>query len=99
MSTIHDHDSWPCADRNNVDQLLTLDEVASRMGVPFRMVRRLTSDRRIAFVKVGKYVRIPASAVEEFVAAGYMPALCTPQHRGGRGQAYDVRPEAAVVSP
>ena len=82
MCTIHDHDSWPCADRINVDQLLTLDEVASRMGVPFRMVRRLTSDRRIAFVKVGKYVRIPASAVEEFIAAGYIPAIAQVSSHG-----------------
>jgi excisionase family DNA binding protein len=99
MSTIHDHSSRPCADRLNGVQLLTMHEAASRMGVGLRMVRRLTSERRLAFVKVGKYVRIPSSAVEGFIKAGYMPALCTPQHRGGRGQAYDVRPEAAVVSP
>jgi excisionase family DNA binding protein len=82
MSTIHDHDSWPCADRINVDQLLTMAEAAARMGVPLRMIRRLTTERRLAFVKVGRYVRIPMSAVEEFIAAGFRPATARVSSHG-----------------
>ena len=82
MSTIRNPHSWPCADRLNGDQLLTMDEAASRIGVTFRMVRRLTSGRRLAFAKIGEHVRIPASAVEECIAAGYMPATARVSSHG-----------------
>ncbi len=53
-----------------VDELLTPDEVAERLRTSPRFVRRLIAERRIAFTKVGKFVRIAAVDVEAFVAAG-----------------------------
>ena len=53
-----------------VDELLTLDEVATRLRTSPRFVRRLIAERRIAFTKVGKFVRIASSDVEAFLAAG-----------------------------
>jgi excisionase family DNA binding protein len=53
-----------------VDNLLTPDEVAQRLRTSPRFVRRLVAERRIAFTKVGKFVRIAAGDVEAFVAAG-----------------------------
>jgi excisionase family DNA binding protein len=53
-----------------VDELLTADEVAQRLRTSPRFVRRLIAERRIAFTKVGKFVRIAAGDVEAFVAAG-----------------------------
>jgi excisionase family DNA binding protein len=37
--------------------LVTLADAARWLDVPERMVRRLVQERRIAFVKVGRYVR------------------------------------------
>ncbi|CAM5444909.1 hypothetical protein SVIOM342S_06044 [Streptomyces violaceorubidus] len=41
-----------------VDRLLTVDQVAERLGTGLRF-RRLIEERRITFVKVGRHVRIP----------------------------------------
>jgi excisionase family DNA binding protein len=41
-----------------LDRLLTVDEAAERLGTSTRFVRRLIFERRIAFVKVGRHVRI-----------------------------------------
>ncbi|MEU1503917.1 excisionase family DNA-binding protein [Kitasatospora sp. NPDC005748] len=54
------------------DRLLTAAQVAERLGTwetsGERFPRRLIAERRIAFVKVGHLVRIPASAVDAFIA-------------------------------
>lgn len=54
-----------------VEQLLTLEETARLIGTyecsGVRFPRRLISERRIRYVRVGKYVRIPASAVTEYI--------------------------------
>ncbi|MER5723781.1 helix-turn-helix domain-containing protein [Streptomyces sp. NPDC002418] len=51
------------------DQLLTVNQVAERLGTGLRFPRRLIEERRITFVKVGRHVRIPESAVEEYISA------------------------------
>lgn len=50
--------------------LLTIDQAAERLGTSQRFIRRLVAERRIAYTKVGKFVRIAASDLEEFIAAG-----------------------------
>ncbi|MFF3352982.1 excisionase family DNA-binding protein [Streptomyces sp. NPDC002917] len=51
------------------DRLMSVPEVAEYFGTTERFPRRLIAERRIAFVKVGRHVRIPESALESFVAA------------------------------
>ncbi|WP_406126779.1 excisionase family DNA-binding protein [Streptomyces canus] len=55
------------------DRLLNVAEVAVRLGTwkesGERFPRRLIEERRIAFVKVGRYVRIKESVVEAFIEA------------------------------
>ncbi|WP_017614645.1 helix-turn-helix domain-containing protein [Nocardiopsis salina] len=51
-------------------RLLTVDQVASLLNTSVRYPRRLIEERRITFVKVGRHVRIPESALEEFIHAG-----------------------------
>jgi excisionase family DNA binding protein len=55
------------------DQLLTVEQVAKQLGTwdtsGERFPRRLIAERRIAFVKVGRHVRIPESAVTAYIAA------------------------------
>ncbi len=53
-----------------MERLLTIEEAGQALGTSARFPRRLVAERRIRFVKIGKHVRIPVSAVEEFVAAG-----------------------------
>jgi excisionase family DNA binding protein len=51
------------------DRLLTVDQVAELLGTTVRFPRRLIEERRITFVKVGRHVRIPLSALTAFVEA------------------------------
>ena len=57
-----------------MDRLLTLAEAAERLGTSVRFIRRLIAERRIAFVKVGRHVRIDPADLEAFVAAGRVEA-------------------------
>lgn len=52
-----------------VDRLLTVQEVAERLGTSVRFPRRLIEERRIAFVKVGRHVRISERTVKAFIDA------------------------------
>jgi excisionase family DNA binding protein len=53
-----------------VTKLLTVLEAAAALNVKERFVRRLVAERRIVVVHVGRHVRIPESAVAEFIQAG-----------------------------
>ena len=50
--------------------LLTVDQAAERLGTSPRFIRRLVAERRIAFAKLGKHVRIDSADLDAFVAAG-----------------------------
>jgi excisionase family DNA binding protein len=56
------------------DKLLTVEQAADRLGTSVRFVRRLIAERRIAYVKVGRHVRIAEADLADFVAAGRMEA-------------------------
>jgi excisionase family DNA binding protein len=53
-----------------LDTLLTVDQAAERLGTSVRFVRRLIAERRIAYVKLGRHVRIAAEDLEAFIVAG-----------------------------
>jgi excisionase family DNA binding protein len=55
---------------HGADRLLTKLEAAELLNVRPRFIERCIAQRRIRFVRVGRFVRVPWSAVEEFVAAG-----------------------------
>jgi excisionase family DNA binding protein len=57
-----------------LDRLLTVDEAAERLGTSTRFVRRLVFERRIAFVKVDRHVRITTADLDAFIAAGRIDA-------------------------
>jgi excisionase family DNA binding protein len=54
--------------------LLTVPEVADRLGTSQRFVRRLIHEKRIPYTKLGKHVRIVDVDVEAFIAAGRIEA-------------------------
>lgn len=57
--------------------LLTVDQAAERLGTSSRFVRRLIAERRIAFTKLGKHVRIDSGDLDAFVTAGRVPPTTT----------------------
>jgi excisionase family DNA binding protein len=69
------------AANTRIDRLLTVGQVAELLGTTERFPRRLIAERRITFVRVGRHVRIPESAVREFIAAGLVEPLTRPRTR------------------
>lgn len=57
-----------------MDQLLSVDQAAELLGTTVRFPRRLVAEHRITVVHVGRHVRIPRSALEEFIRAGTVEA-------------------------
>ena len=50
--------------------LLTVAQAGEYLGTGERFVRRLITERRIGYVKVGKYVRLERATLDAFVDAG-----------------------------
>lgn len=63
------------------DQLLTVAQAAEILNTSERFPRRLIAERRIRFIHVGRHVRIPESALREFIAAGLVPPAGTKRNR------------------
>jgi excisionase family DNA binding protein len=53
-----------------MERLLTVDEAAERLGTSARFIRRLIAERRIAYTKLGRHVRIATRDLDAFVATG-----------------------------
>jgi excisionase family DNA binding protein len=53
-----------------LDTLLSVEQAAECLGTTERFVRRLVFERRIAYVKLGRHVRIAAEDLEAFIVAG-----------------------------
>ncbi len=63
-----------------LDTLLSVEQAAERLGTSVRFVRRLVFERRIAYVKLGRHVRIASRDLDAFIAArrvdvGELPAV------------------------
>jgi excisionase family DNA binding protein len=61
-----------------MDQLLSPQDVADRLGTSLRFVRRLVLERRIPYTKLGRHVRIAESDLDAFIAAGRVEAGTLP---------------------
>ncbi len=61
----------------STDRLLTVEAAAERMSTKVRFIRRMIAERRIGFVRVGRHIRIPESALGEFIAAGLVEPVTT----------------------
>ena len=68
------------------ERLLTLEEAAKILNTKPRFTRRLVAERRIRFTHVGRHVRIPESAVREFIEAGMVEPVSV-QWRAGKAVA------------
>ena len=66
----------------SLDWLLTCEQAAELLGTASRFPRRLIAERRIRFVRVGRHVRIPESALREFIEAGTVQPVTRLPRRG-----------------
>ena len=55
------------------DHLLTIGQAGEYLGTGERFIRRLVAQRRIPYIKLGKYVRLQRSALDAFIEAGRVP--------------------------
>ena len=53
-----------------MERLLTVDEAAERLGTSTRFIRRLIAERRIAYTKLDRHVRIAGRDLDAYVASG-----------------------------
>jgi len=63
------------------ERLLTVGEAAEILRTTERFPRRLIAERRIGFTRIGRHVRIPESALREFIQAGQVEPLPTTNRR------------------
>jgi excisionase family DNA binding protein len=66
-----------------LDTLLSIEQAAERLGTSVRFVRRLVFERRIAYVKLGRHVRITARDLDAFIRAGRVEVGQIPTLRRG----------------
>lgn len=69
---------------NEPDRLLTVADAAERLGTGERFIRRLIHERRIRYVKIGKYVRIAESALRAYVDERTIEPVRSTRSRHGR---------------
>lgn len=53
-----------------VDELLTPGQAGEYLRTGERSIRRLIAERRIAYVKLGKHVRLQRSTLDAFIESG-----------------------------
>ena len=54
---------------------LTIEAAAERLGVTPRLVRRLVTERRIGFVRVGKFIRLRPEDLDAYLEEHFEPPL------------------------
>jgi excisionase family DNA binding protein len=57
------------------ETLLTRQEAAEHHNVTLRFVKSCVEERRIRYMRVGRMVDIPATAIAEYVSSNTVPSL------------------------
>lgn len=68
------------------ERLLTVNQAAELLGTAVSFPRRLIAERKIRFVRVGRHVRIPESALAELITAGTVQPITAWAHRRRRAR-------------
>ena len=55
---------------NSQVTLLSVSQVAERLGVTGACIRRWILERKISTVKLGRLIRVPASEIDRLIASG-----------------------------
>jgi excisionase family DNA binding protein len=75
----------------------TMAEAAERLGVTTRLVRRLVSERRIGFVRIGKFIRLRQEDLDAYIESNFHPPEADRDQ--GRGVAPGVRRGGFAAAP
>ena len=54
-------------------KLLTMDQLAERLGVTHRHVRRLVAERRVPFLRVGRFIRFDPAQIALWLDSSRVP--------------------------
>jgi excisionase family DNA binding protein len=54
-------------------QLLSIDQLAQRLGITVRHVRRLVADKRVPYYKIGRLVRFDPAEITDWLATRRVP--------------------------
>ena len=63
------------------ERLYTVAEAAEVLRTTERFPRRLIAERRIRFTRIGRHVRIPESALVDFIVSGAVEPAVFPRRR------------------
>ena len=58
-------------------ELMTIDQLAERLGVTRRHVPRLVDDRRVPFLRVGRFIRFDPTEIADWLNRSRVPNLRT----------------------
>ncbi len=56
------------------EELMTVQQAGDYLGTGERFIRRLITERRISYVKIGKYVRLERATLDALVDSGRVPS-------------------------
>jgi excisionase family DNA binding protein len=60
-------------DISTIPQLLTIDQLAERLGITVRHVRRLVANKQVPYYKVGKLVRFDPNEITGWLRTRRVP--------------------------
>ena len=66
------------------ERYLTVKQAAAKLNTSERFPRRLIAERRITFVRIGRHVRIPESALDGLLDDGTVQPVARRYSRGRR---------------
>jgi excisionase family DNA binding protein len=58
---------------NRLPELMNIDQLAQRLGITVRHVRRLVAERRVPYLKVGKLVRFDSGEIATWLDSRRQP--------------------------
>ncbi len=79
-----------------VPKLLTMDELAERLGVTPRHIRRLVAERRVPFLRVGRFIRFDPAKIATWLDSERVPGSRDLGEHAGHG---DVKGPASTCTP
>jgi excisionase family DNA binding protein len=65
------------AGSDRIPQLLSIEELASRLGITVRHVRRLVAEKRVPYYKVGRLVRFDPAEITVWLESRRVPGSRT----------------------
>jgi excisionase family DNA binding protein len=62
---------------DGLPELMTMDQLAERLGVTHRHVRRLVDERRVPFLRVGRFIRFDPAEIADWLNCNRVPGFQT----------------------